>query len=88
MSVEELDSRLAELAHTKTIVERSVVIAQGDLERHHLTSVDVQDLVFAVIEMSGRLRNSSLVGVMIFYFHHQSVQVRAAPAFWRRERCS
>ena len=58
-----------------TTMNDSVVFEQKDLDRHNLTTNQVQDLVFSSLTTSIG-ENSSIVGSVLMYFNHQSIQVR------------
>ena len=75
VGVEELNKKLGKMSFKKTMIEKSVVFNNDDLKEVNLTSNDIQDLVFAVVENFTKHNNSSVVGVMLFYFMHQSIQV-------------
>ena len=63
----ELMTKLSKLAYGKTAT-RSVVITQGDLFGGGVTPDEVQDFMAGV--------NGLLVGTSLFYFAHQSIQVK------------
>ena len=73
--VKVLNLKLGEMALSKTM-EGTVIFEQKDLEKYGLSGENVQDFLFGVMKISSSKHNSALlVGLMVFYFNHQSTQV-------------
>ena len=68
----ELMTKLSKLAYGKTAT-RSVVITQEDLLGGGVTPNEVQDFM---VGLNGPVLKALLVGTSLFYFAHQSIQVK------------
>ena len=71
---EKLIKKMAEVAYQCTM-QGSVIVTNEDLKGKELSANDVQDLMFGVKGQCSGAEARSLVGMMKFFFHHQSIQV-------------
>ena len=72
--IAEVQKRIGRMAYEKTMLNE-IVFAHSDLLRHNLTAQQVQDMCFVVPQNLVERIKSSLENLLVWYFHHQSIQV-------------
>ena len=72
--ISNVDLKLSNIAFDMTM-QKTVTFGKQELQTHNLREDEIQDLTFCTLETTSGENTSSIVGHVIFYFHHQTMQV-------------